>query len=612
MACLKAMRVRGFLILSIMFLLSAAAPSYTSPTLNAIAMPGADMCAKINTAIKTAVDRGWTNVIIDARGFHGTQTVTTNPCIQNVPATAGGGFNVTFAAKIITQDVNIQTGFCIEIPGSFTWDGNTGYGLINPPYTNVGTTIQPSNSFTLSTTCPYQAISLGAISAAGSGYAAGDTITLTGGTFSTATIVTVRTVSAGAITAYSISTPGAYTVKPANPISQGSTSGSGTGATFTINYGLPLIVYSDSTNKNSAYGIQLRNMSISCLPPNGTYTTMVGVQNWYAEENSGGYNLNINSCTTDLDIETAAATNSGPWDSIITHSYGVTDADAKCLTYGSKAASTNTAGKMEFHNFTCAHGMETTGLQANVGIAIDGWAVSLEDVHCEQALSCIQIGRNGTPRGVLIKNGTCTSTMAHAMTSCIDISAIPTVVEVTLLNTVAIVPAYITNIIKDNQVGGGTVVAGANSVSDPLYWHQAARVYDALANVQNQNTTEIHFQCSGTIPASGNDYPVPFNGVSGVSCQNSVSNQMIAPVAVTARNLFMTAGTGGVNASSGVVTLRVGGVDSALTCTFGIGTSCSDTTHTASIGAGVSYHIKVTAQTSETLANLSGSFILQQ
>lgn len=78
--------------------------------------------------------------------------------------------------------------------------------------------------------------SVDSIAAAGSGYAVDDTITLTGGTFTTATVLTVTSVSGGAVTGVSITTPGDYSVIPTDPVAQGSTSGSGTGATFNLTY----------------------------------------------------------------------------------------------------------------------------------------------------------------------------------------------------------------------------------------------------------------------------------------------------------------------------------------------------------------------------------------
>jgi len=74
-----------------------------------------------------------------------------------------------------------------------------------------------------------------AIQAAGSGYAQNDTITLTGGTSTQAVILTVNTVGGGGeVQAVTITNAGNYSVLPSNPVSQGSTSGGGTGATFNI------------------------------------------------------------------------------------------------------------------------------------------------------------------------------------------------------------------------------------------------------------------------------------------------------------------------------------------------------------------------------------------
>jgi hypothetical protein len=77
-----------------------------------------------------------------------------------------------------------------------------------------------------------------AVAAVGSGYVTNDTITVstTGGTCSTAPVLTV-TASAGAITALAVTTAGSCTVLPtSNPSTQGSTSGVGTGGTFVITW----------------------------------------------------------------------------------------------------------------------------------------------------------------------------------------------------------------------------------------------------------------------------------------------------------------------------------------------------------------------------------------
>lgn len=78
---------------------------------------------------------------------------------------------------------------------------------------------------------PITVASVDAIDAAGTGYNRGETITLTGGTFASPCILNVDDIddTTGAILAVSINDPGSFTVFPSDPVSQGSTSGSGTG-----------------------------------------------------------------------------------------------------------------------------------------------------------------------------------------------------------------------------------------------------------------------------------------------------------------------------------------------------------------------------------------------
>jgi hypothetical protein len=93
-----------------------------------------------------------------------------------------------------------------------------------------------------------QAVSAAVVSG-GTGYKAGDTIVLAGGTETIATVITVIAVGTGGVimlpsitpaqitTPVEITTSGNYTAIPTNPVSQASTSGSGTGATFTMGWG---------------------------------------------------------------------------------------------------------------------------------------------------------------------------------------------------------------------------------------------------------------------------------------------------------------------------------------------------------------------------------------
>lgn len=77
------------------------------------------------------------------------------------------------------------------------------------------------------------------VQAGGSGYAVGDTITETGGTAIIQPVLTVATLSGTAVATVTVTVPGFYTVKPSNPVAQGSTSGSGTSCTLNLTYNDP-------------------------------------------------------------------------------------------------------------------------------------------------------------------------------------------------------------------------------------------------------------------------------------------------------------------------------------------------------------------------------------
>ena len=69
-------------------------------------------------------------------------------------------------------------------------------------------------------------------------------------------------------------------------------------------------------------------------------------------------------------------------------------------------------------------------------------------------------------------------------------------------------------------------------------------------------------------------------------------------------NMAVSAATGGVNASSGLVTVYKNGVATTSTCTLGTGTSCQDFTHTVTISPGDIIAADFTTQAAETLAGV--------
>ena len=86
------------------------------------------------------------------------------------------------------------------------------------------------------------------IAGGGTGYTAGNVLTVSGGTPQTAVQLTVSTVSAGVITGVTISTAGAYTALPTNPVSV--TGGTGSGATFNLTWS---VIGFTITNAGSGY-----------------------------------------------------------------------------------------------------------------------------------------------------------------------------------------------------------------------------------------------------------------------------------------------------------------------------------------------------------------------
>jgi hypothetical protein len=128
-----------------------------------------------------------------------------------------------------SSGVNISNGGTVTaVTRSAPGSGYTSFPtvVISAPTTSGG--VQATTSFTLAATGV-------AIVSGGTGYTAGDSLTVVGGTGGPTTL-TVSTVSSGVITAVVVNANPGYTVLPTNPVSV--TGGTGTSATFTINYGI--------------------------------------------------------------------------------------------------------------------------------------------------------------------------------------------------------------------------------------------------------------------------------------------------------------------------------------------------------------------------------------
>lgn len=127
-----------------------------------------------------------------------------------------------------------------------------------------------------------------AITAGGSGYAVGDSITLaqSGTTFSTSPVATVNTVSGGAITGITLTNPGVTTkpVEPNSVFTQASTSGAGTGATFTATVG-PIAAAISCPTLNTGGGASNGNLFVGAEQP---FPRMGGNENTFIGDKAGG------------------------------------------------------------------------------------------------------------------------------------------------------------------------------------------------------------------------------------------------------------------------------------------------------------------------------------
>lgn len=207
------------------------------------------------SAVEIGNPAGWA-------GFAVTTTNNPNRIALNAPAT---GFIPTFS----TAGVDTNAGMAFISKGTGAIDlaaGSSGVNISNggtvtaitPTAAGSGYTSVPSCAISAPTTAggvqatggPNMGLSTVVIASGGSGYTVGDVLTLSGGT-GTAATVTVATLSGSAVATVTITTLGAYTVLPTNPVTL--TGGTGSGATLTVNtYAIRTNTF-NITNAGSGY-----------------------------------------------------------------------------------------------------------------------------------------------------------------------------------------------------------------------------------------------------------------------------------------------------------------------------------------------------------------------
>jgi hypothetical protein len=172
--------------------------------------------------------------------------------VANYGQLTGGATTKAVEFKSLGTDTNVA--YAIRSKGTGAIDLAAGSSGVNISNGNTVTALTRTATGTLYTTVPTVAISapttaggvqatatanlsnnvtVPTITSGGTGYTAGDTLTLVGGTFTAVSTLTVSTVSSGVITGITVAVGGVYSVVPTNPMSV--TGGTGSGATFTLN-----------------------------------------------------------------------------------------------------------------------------------------------------------------------------------------------------------------------------------------------------------------------------------------------------------------------------------------------------------------------------------------
>lgn len=147
---------------------------------------------------------------------------------------------------------------------------------------------------------------------------------------------------------------------------------------------------------------------------------------------------------------------------------------------------------------------------------------------------------------------------------------------------------------------GGNIYSGPNALTSSL-----GVVVNWVADGH-----QLSGSCTGTATASSTLglYGTGPNETTTTCTSTTIGSGLtISGAARILQNLVVTATNAGVNASSGVVTVLKNGATTAITCTVGTGTFCSDGTHTVAVSPGDRISIQFTTQAADTLAGVNAS-----
>jgi hypothetical protein len=118
--------------------------------------------------------------------------------------------------------------------------------------------------------------------------------------------------------------------------------------------------------------------------------------------------------------------------------------------------------------------------------------------------------------------------------------------------------------------------------------------------ISNGTPGMLQWACTGTATSS-----TTISLAGGAACTTTSAFQYPLSSSGVMRNLSCASQTGGVNASSGLVHIRINGVNSSLQCSFGTGRTCTDVLDTVTVSSGQTIDMTISTQAAETLANIA-------
>lgn len=162
---------------------------------------------------------------------------------------------------------------------------------------------------------------------------------------------------------------------------------------------------------------------------------------------------------------------------------------------------------------------------------------------------------------------------------------------------------------RDSNIAGGSTNGALNGTAGTFYDEGGNTYTGPLSTFSGNFIADGHSliaTCTGVATASQTLglYGTGPNEITTACTSTTIGSGEVMNSPRTLQNLFVKAGTGGVNASSGVFTVLKNGGPTTITCTMGTGTFCADSTHIVTVAAGDLISLQFTTQAADTLANV--------